>query len=106
MVGELKDDTVREYEIHPEDYGFSMSSHRNIQANSSQESAELIKQALDNKAGTARDIVAFNAGLAIYAGQGADSIAQGIQIAKETLESGAARAKLEEFCALTRKLTK
>src|SRR5690625_6604290 len=45
MVGELKNDTVREYEIHPEDYGISMSSHRNIQANSSQESAELIKQA-------------------------------------------------------------
>src|SRR5690625_3452594 len=106
MVGELKNDTVREYEIHPEDYGISMSSHRNIQANSSQESAELIKQALDNVPGTARDIVAFNAGLAIYSGQGADSIRHGIQIAKDTLESGAARAKLEEFCALTRKLTK
>src|SRR5690625_4937989 len=106
MVGELKNDTIREYEIHPEDYGIAMSSHRSIQADSSQESAELIKHALENKPGTARDIVTFNAGLAIYAGQGADSVRHGIEIAKETLESGAARAKLEEFCALTRKLTK
>lgn len=105
MVGELKNNVVREYEIHPEDYGIPMSSHRNIQAGSSLESAELIKQALDNTPGTARDIVLFNAGLAIYAGQGAESIEEGIRTAMECLRSGAARAKLEEFCALTRKLT-
>lgn len=105
MVGELKNNVVREYEIHPEDYGIAMSSHRNIQAESSLESAELLKEALDNTPGTARDIVTFNAGLAIYAGQGANSITEGINIARECLQSGAARAKLEEFCALTRKLT-
>ncbi|HLS22018.1 MAG TPA: anthranilate phosphoribosyltransferase [Paenalcaligenes sp.] len=105
MVGELKNNVVREYEIHPEDYGIPMSSHRNIQAESCLESAELIRSALDNTPGTARDIVAFNAGLAIYAGQGAESIEEGIRTARECLRSGAARAKLEEFCALTRKLT-
>jgi len=105
MVGELKDGVVREYEIHPEDYDIAMSSHRNIQAHSSQESAELIKEALSNTPGTARDIVAFNAGLAIYAGQGADSIGAGIERALECLKSGAARAKLDEFCTLTQQLT-
>jgi anthranilate phosphoribosyltransferase len=62
-----------------------------------------VLEALDNVAGTARDIVAFNAGLAIYAGNGAASIQDGIHKAFETLASGAARAKLEEFCARTRK---
>src|SRR5690625_2987649 len=105
MVGELKDGKVREYEIHPEDFGIAMSSHRNIQALSRKESARFIKEALSNTPGTARDIVAFNAGLAIYAGQGASSIREGIQKALECLESQAALDKLEQFCTLTRKLT-
>src|SRR5690625_2219351 len=105
MVGELKNNAVREYEIHPEDYGIPMSSHRNIQAESCLESAELIRSALDNTPGTARDIVAFNAGLAIYTGQGAESIEEGIRTARERLRSGAARAMLEECAAVTRKLT-
>src|SRR5690606_30631802 len=104
MVGELKDDKISEYEIHPEDYGITMSSYRNIQINSPQESAELMLQALDNIPGTARDIVGFNAGLAIYTANKASSIEEGLKIAFETLASGAARAKLDEFCNYTRKL--
>lgn len=104
MVGELKDDKIFEYEIHPEDYGITMSSYRNIQINSPQESAELMLQALDNIPGTARDIVGFNAGLAIYTANKASSIEEGLKIAFETLASGAARAKLDEFCNYTRKL--
>ncbi|GAA5090416.1 anthranilate phosphoribosyltransferase [Paenalcaligenes hermetiae] len=104
MVGELKDDRVYEYEIHPEDFGMAMSSNRSIRVNSSEESAQMIKEALANTPGTARDIVAFNAGLAIYAGNGCDSIEAGLKIAFETIASGAARAKLDEFCTYTRKL--
>lgn len=102
LVGELKNGKVTEYQIHPEDFGMSMVSNRSIRVNSRQESAAMLLEALDNKAGTARDIVAFNAGLAIYAGNKATSIDQGIKIAFETIASGAARAKLEDFCATTR----
>jgi len=103
LVGELKNGEVHEYEIHPEDYGLSMVSNRNIKVSSREESRELVIQALDNIEGPARDIVALNAGLAIYAGNKADSIEAALSLAFEILSTGAARAKLEEFCAYTRK---
>lgn len=103
LVGELKDGKVHEYEIHPEDFGMSMVSNRSLKVENREESAQLIKEALDNVTGAARDIVAFNAGLAIYAGNKADSIQQGLNMAFEAIESGAARAKLEDFAAFTQK---
>jgi len=104
LVGELKDGTIREYEIHPEDFGMSMMSNRSIQVSNRDESATLIKQALENVPGAARDIVALNAGLAIYAGNKADSIREGLNQAFELISNGAARAKLDEFCTYTQKL--
>lgn len=106
LVGELKDGQVREYEIHPEDYGLAMVSNRGIKVTNREESRELVIQALDNIEGAARDIVALNAGLAIYAGNKADTIDDAISLAFETLSNGSARAKLEEFCAYTRKFQK
>lgn len=106
MVGELKDGEVREYQIHPEDFGLGMVSNRSIRVSSKDESKALVMQALNNTPGAARDIVAYNAGLAIYAGNRASNMAEGIKAAFELLASGAARDKLEQFCALTRKLAK
>ncbi|VFR42688.1 Anthranilate phosphoribosyltransferase [plant metagenome] len=102
LVGELKDGDVREYEIHPEDFGLTMVSNRSIRVENREQSRDLVLEALENVPGTARDIVTFNAGLAIYAGNAADSIGDGLALARETLASGAARAKLEAFCAHTR----
>ncbi len=104
MVGELKDGEIHEYQIHPEDFGLTMVSNRQIRVDSKEESKTLVLQALDNKPGAARDIVAFNAGLAIYAGNRANTIDEGIKLAFELIASGAARDKLEQFCSLTRKL--
>lgn len=104
MVGELKDGQIEEYQIHPEDFGLTMVSNRQIRVQSKEESKSLVLQALENKPGAARDIVAFNAGLAIYAGNRANTIDQGIKLAFELIASGAARDKLEQFCSLTRKL--
>jgi anthranilate phosphoribosyltransferase len=104
MVGELKDGQVREYEIHPEDFGMAMTSNRSIRVSSKEESAVMIMEALNNQEGTARDIVGLNAGLAIYAANHADSIEQGLRMAFEAIASGAAREKLEQFRAYTRKL--
>jgi len=104
LVGELKNGQVSEYEIHPEDFGMAMVSNRSLKVENREESAQLIKEALDNVPGAARDIVGFNAGLAIYAGNKADSIQEGLKLAFETIASGAARAKLEEFAAFTQKL--
>ena len=103
LVGELKDGKIREYAIHPGDYGLAMVSNRGIKVSNREESRELVMQALDNVEGVARDIVALNAGLAIYAGNKADTIEQALSQAFELIANGAARAKLEEFCAYTRK---
>jgi anthranilate phosphoribosyltransferase len=104
LVGELKDGQVSEYEIHPEDYGMSMMSNRSIKVGNRSESAQLVREALDNVEGPARDIVALNAGLAIYAGNKAPSIEHGLKMAFEALANGSARQKLEDFCSYTRTL--
>ena len=103
LVGELKDGAISEYEIHPEDFGLTMVSNRGIRVSSKEESRDRVLEALTNKPSTARDIVAFNAGLAIYVGSHASSIQQGIKMAFEAIASGAARAKLDAFCAKTKK---
>jgi len=103
LVGELKNDLITEYEIHPEDFGLTMVSNRGIRVSSKEESRDRVLEALTNKPSTARDIVAFNAGLAIYVGNHATSIQQGITMAFEAIASGAARAKLDAFCAKTKK---
>jgi anthranilate phosphoribosyltransferase len=104
MVGELKDGAVHEYEIHPEDFGLRMVSHRGLKVGSPAESKAMVLAALDNIEGTPREIVAFNAGVALYAANVADSISDGIGRARSALASGAARRKLEEFVAATQKL--
>jgi anthranilate phosphoribosyltransferase len=63
-----------------------------------------VLQALDNTAGTAREIVVFNAGVALYAANVADSIGDGIGQARAAIASGAARRKLDEFVAATQRL--
>jgi anthranilate phosphoribosyltransferase len=104
LVGELRDGVVREYEVHPEDFGIAMAASRNLRVNDAVESKALVMQALRNQAGLPREIVALNAGAAIYAAGVADSIAEGIERARAALASGAALAKLEEFLALTQRL--
>ena len=63
----------------------------------------MVLSVLNNTEGPARDIVLINAGLAIYAGNKATSIAQGIEQARELIRSGAALAKLHQFAEYTRK---
>ena len=104
MVGELKDGEVREYEIHPEDFGLRMISNRGLKVADAVESKAMVLEALDNVEGTPREIVAFNSGVALYAANVAGSIHEGIGRARAALASGAARSKLDQFVATTRKL--
>jgi anthranilate phosphoribosyltransferase len=104
MVGELRDGEIREYEIHPEDFGMPMASNRAFKVETPQESLAVLKQVLDNQPGAARDIVVLNAGAALYAANLASDIGEGIAKARAALESGAARAKLEQLVAASRAL--
>ena len=104
MVGELVDGDIREYEIHPEDFGMQMVASRNLKVDGALESRARIFEALDNVPGAAREIVALNAGTALYAAGVAPSIGAGLVLARETIASGAARAKLDEFVRVTQAL--
>jgi len=104
QVGELKDGIVREYEVHPEEYGFAMASGRQLRVGNPAESRERVLEALDDRSGAARDIVTLNAGAALYAANIASSIGEGIDKAREAIASGAARAKLDEFVRVTRRI--
>jgi anthranilate phosphoribosyltransferase len=104
MVGELKNGEVREYEIHPEDFGLSMISNRGLKVTNANESLAMIREALGNATGTPREIVVLNSGVALYASDVAPTIDDGIRLARETIASGAAKRKLEQFVAMTQKL--
>lgn len=102
LVGELKDGEIREYEIHPEDFGLHMAASRNLRVDSVAASREILLAVLDGKDnGAAREVVIFNAGAALYAANVAASIEEGIERARVVLASGAARAKLDEFVRFT-----
>jgi anthranilate phosphoribosyltransferase len=103
LVGELKDGQITEYEIHPEDFGMSMMSNRGLKVAGAEESKAMLLEALGNGPGTPRDIVTLNAGAALYSANVVGSIADGIRLARDTIASGAARAKLEEYVGHTRK---
>jgi anthranilate phosphoribosyltransferase len=103
IIGELKDGKITEYEIHPEDFGLSMMSNRGLRVADATESKTMLLEALENAPGTPREIVVFNAGAALYTANLADSIGTGIAKAREAIASGAARKKVDEFVAFTRK---
>lgn len=104
MVGELRDSVLREYELHPEDFGLNMASSRNLRVADAQESRMKVLEALENRPGVARDIVSFNAGAALYAANVADSVQNGVRMAKEVMANGAARVKLDQFVTATRRI--
>ncbi len=104
LVAELRDGVVREYEVHPEDFGIAMSASRNLRVENAAESKAMLIEALNNKPGLPRDIVSLNAGAALYVAGSADSIAHGIDAARAAIASGDARAKLEHFIATTQAL--
>lgn len=104
LVGELRDGVVREYEVHPEDFGIAMAASRNLRVADAVESKTMLLQALQNEEGLPREIVALNAGAALYVANIAETIGDGVALARETIRSGAARAKLDEFVAVTRRV--
>jgi anthranilate phosphoribosyltransferase len=103
LVGELKDGKISEYEIHPEDFGLAMVSNRSLRVADAGESKVMLIEALENRPGTAREIVTLNAGAALFAANLEDSIGAGIKRAREAIASGAARKKLDDFVSFTSK---
>ena len=99
LVGELKDGTVREYEIHPKDFGLTTAPTASFKVGNASESKQIILDILSGASGPAKDIVCLNAGATLYVADIAKDIASGIAMAKQAIESGAALQKLNAFTA-------
>ena len=106
LVAELFKGEVREYELHPSQFGLEVYDRRAIQVASVDESKQMVLAVLENQPGPALNIVLLNAGAALYVAGVANSIEAGIDRARKALASGAARQKLDDFLAFTRKHAK
>ncbi len=106
MIGELKEGKISEYQVHPERFGLPVHDPRALRVATVEESRKVVVSALENAAGAARDIVALNAGAAIYVAGQAPSFEDGVEKAFELIKNGAARAKLEAFVKLTQQLAR
>jgi len=104
MVGELVGGEINEYNIHPSQFGLELYDRRAIEVHTVGESKAMILAVLENQPGPAHNIVALNAGAAIYVAGVAKTLKAGIERASQTIKSGAAKHKLEEFVAFTQKL--
>ncbi|MBC7655867.1 MAG: anthranilate phosphoribosyltransferase [Frankiaceae bacterium] len=105
MVAELRDGKIEEYELLPGEYGFAMSDLQSIRVGSPEESRTMLLEVLADKPGPARDIVLLNSGAAMYAAGLAGSIGDGIAQARQSITSGAAQAKLEQYVSVTKALS-
>ena len=100
-VAELKNGEIHEYQIEPGDFGLPNGSLEGLTVEDSVESLALVKQALEGSNENASNIVALNAGAAIYLSDRVESLAEGVTLALEAISGGLASAKLVEFVSFT-----
>ena len=97
FVAELYNDEVSTYSVHPDDFGLKLGNLNDIKVENADESLSLIYEAFSGQNGTAKDIISFNAGAAIYVSGLVDSLNSGIEKANQILSNGSAKEKLEEY---------
>lgn len=101
-VAELKNGEITSYRLIPEQFGMQRSSLGQLAVEDAEQSLAIIHQVFDNQAGPARDIVALNAGAAIYAADLATDLQQGVEKALAVIASGKAKAKLAALVAFAK----
>jgi len=102
-VAEINEGVVTTYEIKPSDFGISTAAKNDLTGGEASENAHVIQRILDGEKGPRRDIVLLNAAAAIVAGQKAKDLKEGIAAAAYSIDSGAAKQKLEKLVELTNK---
>ena len=96
-VAELKDNNISTYTIHPRDFGLEEGNLDSIKAENAEQSLALINEAFSGKKGVARDIIALNAGAAIYVSGLVNSFDEGVTQANQILSDGSAQDKLDAY---------
>jgi len=101
LVAEWRAGQVRTFTVRPQEFGLAPCCLADLQVECAQESADIIRAIFAGVPGPRRDIVLLNTGAALYAGDAVPSLAAGVELARSTLDSGAANHTLERFIALT-----
>jgi len=105
LIGELKDGEVSEYTIRPGEFGLETHSSEVLKVWDATQAKDMLLSVLDGLPGPACDIVLLNAGAAIYVADRADTLGEGIEVAREVIRSGAAREKLRQLVAFSNRAT-
>lgn len=105
LVCELKAGKLITYELNPQSFGLPLRSSRDLAGGDAKANAEILKSLFAGQKGAKREILLINSGAALYLAGKAPSIHEGIELAAFQLDSGAATSKLENFIALTRRLS-
>ena len=101
QVSELLDGQIRSYVIEPADYGIPTADHAAISGGSPTDNAEIINTILQGERGAKRDLVLLNAAAALVVAGKAENIREGLKLAAGSIDSGAARSKLERLRELS-----
>jgi anthranilate phosphoribosyltransferase len=105
-VAELREGKITEYSLHPQQFGLSLCASEKLAVHNINDAKAMLVSALGDQAGAARDIVALNAGAAIYVSGAATSLGNGIAQAQAAIQSGAAKGKLEALVAFSSQFLK
>jgi anthranilate phosphoribosyltransferase len=103
-VVEVTPEEISEYEVSPEQFGLPVAAPDAIPGGDPRRNAEITRAIFAGEPGVGRDLALLNGGAAIYAGGGAPSLAEGVDAAREAVDSGAAAGALERFVAATHRL--
>lgn len=104
MVAELKNGQIEEYQLDPRELGLDFAELKQLRADTAAASRDILLAVLDGETGPARDIVCLNAAAAIYTADVSPTLADGVTMAREALDSGQARAKLDQLISLSASL--
>jgi anthranilate phosphoribosyltransferase len=100
-ISHLKDGEIRNFETRPEDFGLKTAKLEEIRGGNAEDNAQIIREVLDGQRGAKRDIVLLNASAAFVASGVDQSFEGGIERARDTIDSGRAKAKLEALISFT-----
>jgi anthranilate phosphoribosyltransferase len=103
-VSEVREGVVRTFTVRPEDFGLPRASITELRGGDRQQNADIIREILARQPGPRRDIVLMNAAAALVAGGRARELKEGVDLAARSIESGAARERLERLVAYSQKL--
>ncbi len=106
QIAELKDGEISRYSIEPEQFGLQRTSLKPLAVTNAEQSLALINQIFDGESGAATDIVLLNAGAAIYAADLTTNLDDGIQLARNVIHNGSAKARFTQLIELSRQLAK